>query len=274
MTLEELNAADAAAFTAALGDVFENAPWVAERAAAARPFASVAALHDALMAAVRGAGDDRITAFLRGHPLLASAGAMGGLSASEQAGLALRQADADLPALNAAYSARFGIPFILCIRRHSRASLLAVFRDRLTADAAAEREAALHEVGYITRLRLVDRLPGPGAPIVHGSLTTHVLDTAVGRPAEGVPVTLFEAGASAPLAERVTDAQGRTPPLLEGAPLRIGAYELQFQVGRYFGVQPAFLDVIPVRFAVSSPETHYHIPLLVSPGAYSTYRGS
>ena len=89
------------------------------------------------------------------------------------------------------------------------------------------------------------------------------------------------------LASSVTNADGRTPsPLLSGAPLRIGAYELRFQVGAYFARQtvrqtvgqaagrPPFLDAIPIRFGISEPEAHYHVPLLVSPGAYSTYRGS
>jgi 5-hydroxyisourate hydrolase len=114
-----------------------------------------------------------------------------------------------------------------------------------------------------------------------GRLTTHVLDTACGRPAAGLRLVLRRAGSSAALAETVTDADGRcTRPLLEGDALRPGVYELAFHVGAYFrdrGVQlpdPSFLDVVPVRFGIADAAAHYHVPLLVSPYGYATYRGS
>ena len=113
-----------------------------------------------------------------------------------------------------------------------------------------------------------------------GRLTTHVLDTAAGRPAAGVRVVLRRAGAAEILAEAKTNADGRLDrPLLEGAALTIGRYQLEFHVGDYFrgrGValtEPPFLDVVPVQFAVAE-DAHYHVPLLVSPYGYSTYRGS
>ncbi len=285
LTLDDLNAMTAADFTTALDGIFEDAPWVARQAAAARPFATVTALHDAMLGAVRAASPERRLAFLRGHPELsgasALAGALGEASRAEQRALGLDRPADDLSALNAAYGARFGIPFIVCVRRHTRQSLTAQFRRRLDLDPEAEQATALDEIGYITRLRLVDRVEGPGAPVVNGSLTTHVLDATLGRPAAGVAVTLFEVGGGEPqlLASAVTDAQGRTArPLLHGAPLRAGHYELRFDIGRYFADkapgQPPFLGMVPVRFGIAEPETHYHVPLLVSPGAYSTYRGS
>ena len=284
VTLDALNAMPAEAFVAALGTVFEDAPWVAARAAPMRPFATVAALHGAMMQALQAAPPPDLLAFLRGHPELggaaAQAGTVGADSAAEQAGLGLQRPAGEaaaIAAMNAAYGARFGFPFILCVRRHTRPSVLAQFRRRLAADPAAEPATALIEIGYITRLRLVDRVYGPGAPAVNGWLSTHVLDTARGRPAAGIPVELAEAG-GAVLARAVTNADGRTnQPLLSGAPLRIGVYELRFTVGAYFGTaegELAFLDHIPLRFGISEPEAHYHVPLLVSPGAYSTYRGS
>lgn len=103
------------------------------------------------------------------------------------------------------------------------------------------------------------------------SLTTHVLDIARGRPAAGVAITL--ARGDEVLAEAVTNADGRTDaPLLDE--LEAGSYELRFAVGDYFGTTPRFLDVVPVRFEVSDPDAHHHVPLLVAPGGYSTYRGS
>jgi 5-hydroxyisourate hydrolase len=114
-----------------------------------------------------------------------------------------------------------------------------------------------------------------------GRITTHVLDTAAGRPAAGLKVILSRLdGTPAVLAEAVTNADGRCDkPLLEGAAFAPGRYEIVFHVGEYFRrsgaalPEPAFLDLVPVRFGVSE-DTHYHVPLLVSPFAYSTYRGS
>jgi 5-hydroxyisourate hydrolase len=104
-------------------------------------------------------------------------------------------------------------------------------------------------------------------------LSTHVLDTAAGRPAEGIRVTLNCGGQA--VAEGRTNADGRAV-LLEGESLRTGVYELIFSVGQYFqtGSQPPFLGEVVVRFGVADPAASYHIPLLVSPYGYSTYRGS
>jgi 5-hydroxyisourate hydrolase len=103
------------------------------------------------------------------------------------------------------------------------------------------------------------------------SLTTHVLDIAAGLPAVGVEITLLRQGEV--VARAVTNVDGRTDaPLLET--LEPGEYELRFAVGDYFGVEPRFLDVVPVRFGVGDPGAHHHVPLLVAPGGYSTYRGS
>jgi len=113
-----------------------------------------------------------------------------------------------------------------------------------------------------------------------GRLTTHVLDTAAGRPAAGVRVVLRRLDGAAPVADGVTNADGRMErPLLEGAAFAPGTYQLEFHVGDYFrarGVDladPPFLDVIPIRFGIAE-RAHYHVPLLVSPYGYSTYRGS
>ena len=115
-----------------------------------------------------------------------------------------------------------------------------------------------------------------------GRLTTHVLDTARGRPGAGITIELYALGeerrflATAPTAE-----DGRCPrPLLEGAAMVKGMYELVFHAGAYFRdaqielPDPPFLDRVVVRFGIASPEQHYHVPLLLSPYGYSTYRGS
>ena len=109
-----------------------------------------------------------------------------------------------------------------------------------------------------------------------GRLTTHVLDTAAGRPAAGIPLELARVDGEARevLRELTTDEDGRTDgPLLAGDELRAGTYELVFSVGEHFGGE-GFLDRVPVRFTVADAGAHYHVPLLVSPWSYSTYRGS
>ncbi len=113
-----------------------------------------------------------------------------------------------------------------------------------------------------------------------GRLTTHVLDTSSGRPAAGLSLSLRRLPDGAILAERRTNEDGRVDgAVLEGAAFRTGVYELEFRVGDYFrkaGIvlpEPSFLDVVPVRFGLAE-EGHYHVPLLVSPYGYSTYRGS
>ncbi len=116
-----------------------------------------------------------------------------------------------------------------------------------------------------------------------GKLTTHALDTANGCPAAGMRVTLFRIDPAGPalLKTLVLNADGRADgPLLEGAELRAGLYRLDFAAGAYFAARgtalddPPFLDRVPLDFGIASPDQHYHVPLLVSPWAYSTYRGS
>lgn len=109
-----------------------------------------------------------------------------------------------------------------------------------------------------------------------GRLTTHVLDTARGRPGAAIRVELFllEGSARTHLKSVQTNADGRTDaPLLDGASLRAGTYELVFHVGAYFEGQ-GFLEAVPVRFRVADASQHYHVPLLCSPWSYATYRGS
>ena len=113
-----------------------------------------------------------------------------------------------------------------------------------------------------------------------GFLTTHVLDTARGCPAEGLRIVLSNASGSV-LAEMVTNADGRTDaPILPAGRFTPGVYELVFHAGDYLratgqaGSDPLFLDQVPIRFGISDPAAHYHVPLLLSPYGYSTYRGS
>ena len=285
LTLAALNAMAPEAFVAALGEVFEHSPWVAEAALAGRPYPTVTALHDAMMGTVRGAPAERQLAFIGGHPELGSrvgqAADLTDASQSEQGSLGLNSLSAEefatFSRLNRSYREKFRFPFIICVRRHTRDSILAQFERRLRNDLAAERARALAEIGLITRLRLNALVDGPGKPITEGRLSTHVLDVTAGRPAAGIRVTLHEIGGSARglIVETVTNADGRTDrPLISGEPLRIGTYELTFHVADYFRASTPFLDIIPIRFAIAEPEGHYHVPLLMTAWSYTTYRGS
>jgi 2-oxo-4-hydroxy-4-carboxy-5-ureidoimidazoline decarboxylase len=285
--LDYLNTCPPDAFVAALGEIFEHSPWVAEAASAHRPFPTVVALHDAMVAAVRAAPADRKLAFLKAHPELGSklgrSAVLTEASRDEQGNLGLdRLSDEEFEKfnrLNTLYREKFGFPFIICVGRHTRDSILRQFERRAGHQKDEEFDSAINEIGLITRLRLASAVDGAGKPKTEGWLSTHVLDNVRGGPAAGIKVALYEIGASARalIVTTLTNADGRTDaPLLGGGPLRMGTYELQFTIGDYFtGVaDPPFLDVIPIRFSIADPETHYHVPLLVTPWSYSTYRGS
>lgn len=116
-----------------------------------------------------------------------------------------------------------------------------------------------------------------------GKLTTHILDTAHGRPGAGIAISLFriENGSRTRLGQFVSNDDGRCDaPLLHGADFTNGIYELDFAAGDYFAAagialaEPRFVDVVTLRFGIADAQAHYHVPLLVSPYAYSTYRGS
>ncbi|CAN7427341.1 hydroxyisourate hydrolase [Pararhizobium sp. LjRoot255] len=116
-----------------------------------------------------------------------------------------------------------------------------------------------------------------------GRLTTHVLDTALGKPAQGLKIDLFviEGDQRRLLRTVETNSDGRVDgPMLEGEAFSVGTYELLFHAGDYLRAtgaslpKPAFLDLIPLRFGIADAASHYHVPLLLSPFSYSTYRGS
>lgn len=292
ISLAFLNAAPAEEFVSTLGAVFEHAPWVAEIAAARRPFASIADLFAAMGETVTAASDEKRLALLTGHPELAGRAARDGDiaadSIAEQAAAGLdRMSEAEyarFEALNSAYRTKFGIPFILCIKRHGRASLLRSFEARLASSPDVERRSAEKEVMRIAAIRLNALVTGDGPLKTTGRISTHVLDTVRGRPAPGVSLELVEIvsdSESAVVARMLTNADGRTDaPLIGGRPVPIGVYELRFGLGDHFrrlGLdlpEPPFLDIVPLRFGVNDPEGHYHVPLVATPWSFQTYRGS
>jgi 2-oxo-4-hydroxy-4-carboxy-5-ureidoimidazoline decarboxylase len=292
ISLDALNAADEREFVSALSNIYEHAPWVAEGAARQRPFPTLAALADAMQQTVTQANAERQHALIAGHPDLANKAvrldALTLDSQAEQTSAGLDRLNSEefnrFHRLNTTYRQKFGIPFIICVRRHAKDSILHEFERRLHNDADQERQTALRETSRIAALRLDQYVRGPDRLKVHGRLSTHVLDTCHGHPADGVAIEFFEIGATGEarlLSRATTNADGRTDrPLMAERPIPISQYELRFAVGDYFVRRgtplsdPPFLAVVPIRFAVAEPEAHYHVPLLATPWSYSTYRGS
>ncbi|HYD84592.1 MAG TPA: 2-oxo-4-hydroxy-4-carboxy-5-ureidoimidazoline decarboxylase [Opitutus sp.] len=164
MTLAQLNQLDRAAFTAALGHLFEHSPWVAEEAWAKRPFRDTAALHAELCETMRAAPKEKQLELIRAHPDLAGRMAqekkLTAESAREQASAGLDQLSdeelANFQRLNAEYRERFGFPFVICARLNARDAILRAMRERLKNTPEAEHAAALREIEKIAWLRLQD----------------------------------------------------------------------------------------------------------------------
>ena len=290
--ISDLNASGNADFIAALANIFEYSPWIAEQAAEARPFAGVRQLFEAMTKAVDRATPEARLALIKAHPDLANktqrAAGLTPESSAEQNSVGLdRLSNAEYEAferVNNAYRAKFGFPYIVCVRRHTKDSILRDFERRLPNHAKAEVAISVAEICRIAALRIdqlvtsEDRLP------VHGRLSTHVLDTHSGKPAAGIAVELVELsdlGENRVVARAITNSDGRTDQaLIEGRPVPIGRYELTFRIGSYFAKRgvpmsdPPFLDHIPLQFSVAEPEGNLHVPLLVTPWSYATYRGS
>jgi 2-oxo-4-hydroxy-4-carboxy-5-ureidoimidazoline decarboxylase len=287
LTLDQVNGLDATAFAATFAAVYEHSPWVPEKAAVLRPFASVTALAAGLAGIVAATDEAAKLALLRAHPDLAGRAAVGGdLTASsrlEQSSAGLDSLTADEMTLftqaNDHYRQRFGFPFILAVKHWGKAHILAAFRGRQDNSLATELATALAEVDKIAFSRLLGLVQA--APC--GRLTTHVLDTALGRPAAGLGIELarIEKVGESVVKQVRTNNDGRLgQPLLAGSEMTVGLWRLTFSAGEYFLASgqslsaPAFLDVVPIRFAIDNPEQHYHVPLLITPWSYSTYRGS
>ena len=160
MTIDDLNAGDQRAFLEAVGGVFENSPWVAERAWTRRPFESLDALHAAMTSHVAAATFDEQLALLRAHPDLGSRSGMSDASAAEQAGAGLgtlTRPELDrLHALNGAYRDKFGFPFLFAVKGATKQDILNALETRLAATRDAELGEALRQVSRIARFRLED----------------------------------------------------------------------------------------------------------------------
>ncbi|PNY83003.1 OHCU decarboxylase [Deinococcus koreensis] len=170
MTLTEINALEALAFETHFAGVLEHSPRYAAQVAAGRPYRSVEALAAAFAAAFTSDTPDAQLALIRAHPDLAGKAALAGdltrESASEQASAGLDRLSpeeyAEFHRLNAAYHDRFGLPYVVCVREHSKESIFEGARRRLSNTPEQERRAALHEIGRIARLRVLDLVQEEG----------------------------------------------------------------------------------------------------------------
>jgi len=196
--------------------------------------------------------------------------------------------------LNDKYKERFQFPFILAVRNASKHTVLSALEGRVTSTVEEEIACAVSQVHKIAWMRLLLNVDHPEGADGHGGfLTCHVLDTANGIPASGMRIELYklvdrpETNGVRTQQKRLlrtflTDSDGRLGgPALAGTDFDVGQYEWMFYAGDYFAkfsgsriTGTPFLDVIPLSFGLDDPTEHYHVPLLVSPWSYSTYRGS
>jgi 2-oxo-4-hydroxy-4-carboxy-5-ureidoimidazoline decarboxylase len=302
--LAALNALPADAARQSLLACCSSARW-ADEMVSGRPYASADELLARSDRAVAGLAQADLEQALAGHPRIGRpSGPAGGWSRREQAGVQAAE-QGTIQALaegNEAYERRFGHIYLVRASGRDGAELLALLRDRLGNDPGTEWEVVRRELAQINRIRL-RRLLEEGAGPATSAITTHVLDTARGVPAAGVPVRLDRVSAASPgggagersagpgteeIGRAHTDADGRVR-AIGPARLPAGTYRLTFGTGDYFGVfyapsppgpapagRPgaAFFPEVAVTFVIDGETPHYHVPLLLSPFGYSTYRGS
>src|ERR1700694_3238116 len=215
--LSELNACSKADFVGALANIFEYSPWIAEQAASARPFAGVNQLVAAMKAAVDRAVPELRLALIKAHPDLANktqrAAGLTAESNAEQNSAGLdRLSDAEYAAFerfNNAYRSKFGFPYIVCVRRHTKDSILRDFERRLPNNAETEMQKSVEEICRIAALRVDQLVTSEDRLKVHGRLSTHVLDTHSGRAAGGIEVERVELshpGGGRPVARAMPNA--------------------------------------------------------------------
>jgi 5-hydroxyisourate hydrolase / 2-oxo-4-hydroxy-4-carboxy-5-ureidoimidazoline decarboxylase len=295
MRLDDLNALDEESAARTLQRCCGSSRW-ALAMVRARPFPSAAAmmdLGDAVWVSLDAA--DWFEAFAA-HPRIGETSDGGdgpstsglpteaqrakvGWESEEQSGA--RRADADalrrLAEGNRQYEARFGYIFIVCATGKTVEEMLAIVEARLKNDPHEELRIAAEEQRQITRLRLGKLLDEE--PSARHMITTHVLDTARGGPAVGITVILELRHASewSPIGRGTTDDTGRVLSLTADRDLAPGTYRLTFDTGTYHrdqGISLPFFPEARITFNVRDPDEHYHVPLLLSPFGYSTYRGA
>eukprot|EP00536_Pseudo-nitzschia_multiseries_P013580 jgi/Psemu1/212078/e_gw1.589.12.1 len=300
MTVSELLAKPPEFIVEVLGGIYEpeDSPWVLETfvarelgGGAGGDISTVTQLASALKAHVDTASDEQKLALLSAYPdLCHKVEALKELplySQEEQSRSGLQSLSAaeleNFGKMNKAYKDRHGFPFILAVRNASKSTVLSALEGRLNhSSPQKEFHVALEQVHKIAWMRLLTKVKSDKAK---GFLTCHVLDTANGIPAENMKIVLTRLTpeeSAGVVGEFITNDDGRLEggPALKGEDFTVGTYQWDFYAADYFVGRgnfmngTPFLDVIPLRFGIDNPDDHYHVPLLVSPWGYSTYRGS
>lgn len=278
-----------------LGGVYEHSAWVAEEFVAGGGAASVETvsnLANALKAIVSNASKDKKLELLRSHPDLcekvATLKTLTKESQEEQSRSGLQSLTDEetetFNKFNTMYRDKFGFPFILAVRNSTKYTVLSALEGR-AVHSTQEREfaVAIEQVHKIAWMRLLACLNVKDAK---GFLTCHVLDTANGCPADRMRIELHRLSppeCAGLVGTFLTNDDGRLeggPALKGGDEMVVGTYEWTFYVADYYASKGTFtsgtpfLDTVPIRFGIDNPDEHYHVPLLVSPWSFSTYRGS
>lgn len=281
-----------------LGGIYEHSAWVAEEFYTeyvdgkdpSKTITNVRDLFQCMSSIVNKASTERKMDLLCAHPdLCAKIDTLKKLTKASQeeqskAGLgSLTDEERDrFASMNSKYRAKFGFPFILAARHVTKYTVLSAMEGRLERSVDAEFSGALFQVSKIAWMRLLAAFQITNQK---GFLTCHILDTANGCPAANMRIQLHRISPedkAGLVKEFVTNDDGRLPggPALKGEEFIVGVYQWTFFVGDYFARKNMetcgipFLDQVPLRFGMDDPEEHYHVPLLVSPWSYSTYRGS
>lgn len=281
MRVSEFDEADADVATDLVA-VWAAIPHWVEAVVAGRPYGSVDAVAARADALARDWSHADLDAALAHHPRIGEkprgSGDEAAASRGEQAAVARASDDvtAAIAAANADYEERFGRVFLIRAAGRSPEEILAEARRRLGNDADTEADEALDQLRQIALLRLRSSLEdAPAMTPTSGTtphVTTHILDATAGAPAAGVAIVLADAEGTE-VARGTTDADGRLG--LGPAALAPGEYALTFATGAYFAGREVatFYPSVTIRFTVADAP-HYHVPLLLSPFGYSTYRGS
>lgn len=284
MDIDQVNRMTVDEFTAAYGATFEHAPWVAQAAAAKRPFASPDEMHRSMMNVVLTSSRNDQLQLLRGHPELAGKEALAGEmtpdSSSEQGRLGFDRLSkdelAELTKLNRLYREKFGFPCMICLRLHTtRETVIAEHKRRLNNDLETEFANCLDQVAQITARRLRERVRESSK--ARRALSTHILDSGNAGGAAGMEIELqrLVGGTYQTVANVTTDSVGRAE-FLGAKQMQAGKYQMILQAGAYLaarGTPSPFIDEVPVVFEIEDPDRHYHVPVIVGRYAYSVYRG-
>ena len=292
ITLEQLNAASPAQFVAALDGIFEHSPWVAERSATTRPFASSAHLLAAMHAAMFAATSDEQLALIRAHPELAGKAAirreLTAESTREQAGAGL---DACTPAeferlhaLNTAYREKFSFPFIIAVKGHTPASIIRAMENRLGNEAAVEQHTALEQIGRIATFRLADRIEMHYGTEIMGmlerlaqfseqpnALTCSYLSPVHRATAAQIRDWMLAAGLDAHI-DAIGNVVGRLPSRTPGARTLLAGshYDTVINAGRYDG---RLGIVLPIAVALSLKQRAIALPFHLEIIAFADEEG-